>query len=66
VQSYVTSGIKPPWYVDLLNLNLGHHDFEEARRRIRTYLETFAKTGARITQNLDFLGPVVGEKGGNP
>jgi len=64
VQSYVTSGIKPPWYVDLLNLNLGHHDLEEARRRIRTYLETFAKTGARITQNLDFLSPV--EKGGNP
>jgi len=67
VQSYVTSGTKPPWYVDLLNLNLGHHDLEEARRRIRTYLETFAKTGARITQNLDFLSPsVAGEKGGNP
>jgi malate synthase len=62
----VTSSIKPPWYVDLLNLNLNHHDLEEARRRIGSYLETFASTGARITENLDFNRPLPRAKGGNP
>jgi malate synthase len=66
VQAYVTSGIKPPWYVDLLNLNLNLHDMEEARRRIGSYLETFASTGTRITENLDFNRPLPRAKGGNP
>jgi len=52
--AYVQSAIKPPWYVDLLNLNLGLEDLEAAKGRIAMYLETFRKTGARITENLDF------------
>jgi len=65
-QAYVTSSVKPPWYVDLLNLNLNQQDLDEARRRIRTYLETFANTGERITQNLDFNRPLPRVKGGTP
>ncbi|HJW43874.1 MAG TPA: hypothetical protein VJ463_05435 [Geothrix sp.] len=54
VQTYVQSGIKAPWYVDLLNLNLGVESLGEAERRITRYLETFKKDGTRITENLDF------------
>jgi malate synthase len=54
VETYVTSAVKAPWYIDLLNLNLDNTDLEEARRRIREYVESFAKDGTRITANLDF------------
>jgi malate synthase len=57
VRAYVTSDVKPPWYVDLLNLNLNNHDLGEARRRIRAYLEAFRSDGTRITGNLDFVSP---------
>jgi len=63
-RAYVGSAVKPPWYVDLLNLNLNQHDLAEARRRIRLYLERFATDGSRITENLDFVGPATREKGG--
>jgi malate synthase len=53
-ECYVRSGTKPPWYVDLLNINLDMHDLETARNRIALYLEAFAKDGTRITDNLDF------------
>ena len=54
VQAYVGSPLKAPWYVDLLNLNLGVEDLAEAERRIATFLAAFGKDGTRITDNLDF------------
>ena len=56
VQTYVTSAVKPPWYIDLLNVNLDNHDLAEARRRIRQYMDAFGRDGTRITGNLDFAG----------
>jgi malate synthase len=49
----VTSPVKLPWYVDLLNLNLGNHDLAEARRRIAAYVGAFRRDGSRATGNLD-------------
>lgn len=54
VETYVASDMKLPWYIDLLNINLGHHDLAEAKRRIRLLADTFRKDGRRITENLDF------------
>lgn len=54
VQAYVNSPVKAPWYVDLLNLNLGVESLPEAETRIATFLQTFSKDGTRITENLDF------------
>jgi malate synthase len=54
VEAYVLSAIKAPWYIDLLNLNLGNHDLPEAERRIRAYLTSFAADGTRTTRNVDF------------
>ena len=52
--AYVQSDVKPPWYVDLLNLNLGVDKLEAAQGRIARFLETYRATGERITENLDF------------
>src|SRR6185295_17873969 len=54
VATYVESDIKPPWYIDLLNLNLDNEDLGRARERIARYLEAFERDGSRITENLDF------------
>jgi malate synthase len=54
VETYVTTGFKAPWYVDLLNLNIDNFDLATAKVRIATYMETFAKRHTRITENLDF------------
>jgi malate synthase len=54
VAAYVGSGFKPPWYIDLLNVNLDNHELAEARRRIALYMEAFARDGTRVTENLDF------------
>jgi malate synthase len=54
VESYVSSDAKPPWYVDLLNLNLGNHDLSAARRRIAAYLGAMRRDGSRVTANQDF------------
>jgi malate synthase len=54
VETYVTGGVKLPWYIDLLNINLGVRDLEEAKRRIALLRDTFRNTGARVTENLDF------------
>jgi malate synthase len=51
---YVRSAGKPPWYIDLLNLNLDNHDLERARARIDAYLRDFSRDGTRTTVNLDF------------
>jgi len=55
VATFVTNGVKPPWYIDLLNLNLNNHDLASARSRIRMYFESFERDGTRITENLDFI-----------
>lgn len=57
VEAYVASGVKLPWYIDLLNITLDNHDLAEARRRIQALADTFRADGTRITENLDF-GPV--------
>lgn len=54
VEAYLASDMKPPWYIDLLNLNLGNHDWELARERIDRFLDAFARDGTRLTGNLDF------------
>ena len=54
VATYVMNGVKLPWYIDLLNINLENHDLGEAKRRIRLAGEAFANDGTRITANLDF------------
>jgi len=54
VERYVTEGVKPPWYVDLLNITLGVRDVAAARERIERYVAAFEADGSRLTQNLDF------------
>jgi malate synthase len=54
VEAYVLDDDKLPWYIDLLNVNLGNYDLVEARRRIRLLTEAFSRDGTRITENLDF------------
>jgi malate synthase len=54
VQTYVMDGVKLPWYIDLLNINLHNTDLNGSKRRIRMLTEAFRKNGARITENLDF------------
>ena len=54
VDTYVLDAVKLPWYIDLLNLNLGVTDLEEAKRRIERLRQAFAHDGTRITENLDF------------
>jgi malate synthase len=56
VDASVRSDAKPPWFIDLLNINLNNHDLDEAGKRVRLYLETLARDGRRITENLDFGG----------
>ncbi len=57
VETYVTSALKLPWYVDLLNLNLDNHDLALARDRIEDYRTRLRTSGFRITANLDFAKP---------
>jgi malate synthase len=54
VETYVSQTVKFPWYVDLLNINLGVQDGATARARIARYTKAFAADGTRITDNLDF------------
>jgi malate synthase len=62
VEAYVGAGVKPPWYVDLLNLNLDNHDLATARQRIAQYLSAFGRDGTRLTANLDFTEPIPTEE----
>src|SRR6185503_15764900 len=39
VDACVRSEVKPPWFIDLLNINLNNHDLDEAGKRVRLYLE---------------------------
>lgn len=52
--TYVLDPVKAPWFVDLLNINLNNHDLATAKKRIRSYMNTFKNDGLRITENLDF------------
>ena len=54
MDAYVTSDVKLPWYIDLLNITLGNHDRAESQRRIRRLAEAFRRDGTRITENQDF------------
>ena len=54
VETYLLDEIKLPWYIDLLNITLGNHDLNEAKRRIKMLADAFSANGTRITQNLDF------------
>jgi malate synthase len=53
-ESYVLDATKLPWYIDLLNITLGNHNLDEAKRRIRLLSDAFHKDGTRLTENLDF------------
>ncbi len=53
VDRYVRNTIKGPWYIDLLNLNLGNENIERARERIDMYFAKLEREGVRITENLD-------------
>jgi malate synthase len=55
VEAYVTSDLKLPWYIDLLNINLDNDNLPEARRRIALLTDTFRSNGTRVTENLDFV-----------
>jgi malate synthase len=55
VDTYALDAVKPPWYVDLLNINLNNHDLAIARERTRSYMAAFKRDGTRITENLDFV-----------
>jgi len=54
VDTYVRDQVKLPWYIDLLNINLGNFDLEEARLRIARLREAFRTDGRRITENVDW------------
>jgi len=54
VEAYLSEDAKPPWYIDLLNLNLDIHDLAMARERITRFLAAFKRDGTRLTGNLDF------------
>jgi malate synthase len=60
VATYVRHKTKAPWYIDLLNLNLGNHDLGEARRRNRAYLHALDTECRRITGNQDWSAPEIG------
>ncbi len=51
---YSRSEVKAPWFIDLLNINLNNSDLEEARNRVKAYMDAFFNDGIRITENLDF------------
>jgi len=57
VEAYLSEAAKPPWYIDLLNLNLDTHDLATARERIARFLAAFERDGTRLTGNLDFGAP---------
>jgi malate synthase len=56
VEAYLSDETKPPWYIDLLNLNLDTHDLATARERIANFLAAFARDGTRLTGNVSFGG----------
>jgi malate synthase len=54
VEAYVHEPVKPPWFIDLLNLNLDNHDLETAKRRIAGFFQAFRRDATRLTENPEF------------
>ncbi|MCR4316647.1 MAG: malate synthase [Planctomycetes bacterium] len=54
VEAYVLDEVKPPWFIDLLNINLDVLSVDEALPRIKKYIAALRNEGIRITENLDF------------
>jgi malate synthase len=52
---YTLSEVKPPWFIDLLNINLNNLDLDVAKKRIQRYMNTLVQDGKRITENVDFV-----------
>jgi len=52
---YVLHETKPPWFIDLLNINLNNMNADIAAQRIRLYMHTLETKASRITENLDFV-----------
>ena len=52
--TYVSSDMKLPWFIDMLNATLGVHDLGEASKRIKKVEGAFRQDGTRVTENLDF------------
>jgi malate synthase len=65
VQIYAADEVKPPWYVDFLNINLNNHDLATAEERIGRYRAAFKKDGTRITENPDFASAIDADEGRN-
>ena len=53
VSAFVSSEVKAPWLIDLLNLNLNNTNLEVARERIREYYHELETSGNRLTQNME-------------
>ena len=51
LERYVLSPQKLPWLIDLLNLNLDSDSLPEARRRIAAFVERFAASNERMTDD---------------
>ena len=60
VATLVTTPLKAPWYIDLLNLTLDNHDREACARRVQAYMTAFAADGTRLTANVEFDRGVAG------
>ena len=56
VATYVTEDVKPPWYINFLNVNLDNHDLVVAKTRIARYMKELHADGTCITENPDFEG----------
>lgn len=52
---YIHSRVKPPWFIDLLNINLNNTELDIAKKRIKLYIDTLTGEDKRITENLDFI-----------
>ncbi len=54
VEALVTTDLKAPWYIDVLNLTLDNHDRVECAGRVARYLDALRATGTRVTRNPEF------------
>ena len=54
VETYVRDAVKLPWYIDLLNINLGRPRSGRGQAAHPAAADAFRKDGTRITENLDF------------
>ncbi len=52
-ETYVLDAVKAPWFIDLLNINLDVDDLQEAKKRIKLFMDRFKNEGKRITE-IDF------------